>query len=117
MQTLDLSKFEEELKEFFEDAAEDIVETTEEILDEASSSLIVRLHRTSPFETGEYRDGWVETRESRVGGTVRVIKNDNKPQLTHLLEYGRQGAKAIPHIRPGLVAVMEELDKKLERGR
>lgn len=115
MAKLDLSDFEREAVEALEEMAEDVEAEVEGILDEAGEDLLSRLHRDSPRKTGQYAAGWAETRETRVGGTVRIIRNEDKPQLTHLLEYGRRGAAARPHIRPSLEAVSEDMNTRLEQ--
>lgn len=115
MAELDLSKFEQAAMAALEEAAEGVERAVDGILDEAAEDLISRLHRSSPRRTGEYAAGWAEERESRVGGTVRTIRNEVKPHLTYLLEYGTQDASARPHIRPALEAVSEDMTGKLER--
>lgn len=60
------------------------------------------LRNNSPVgETGDYAKGWTE----KTIDNKEVIYNKNKPQITHLLEFGhakRNGGRvaAIPHIRP-----------------
>ena len=115
MAGLDLSDFERAAMEALEEMADDVETEVEEILDEAGEDLLSRLYKKSPYLHGGYRDGWAEIREARVGGTVRIIRNENKPQLTHLLEYGRRGVAPNPHIRPSLEAVSEEMNTKLEQ--
>ena len=115
MAELDLSKFEQAAMAALEEAVEDVETAVDGILDEASEDLLSQLHRDSPRRTGEYAAGWAERRESRVGGTVRTIRNEAKPQLTYLLEYGTQDARARPHIRPALETVSEDMTAKLEQ--
>ena len=94
MAELDLSKFEQAAMAALEEAVEDVETAVDGILDEASEDLLSQLHRDSPRRTGEYAAGWAERRESRVGGTVRTIRNEAKPQLTYLLEYGTRAQVA-----------------------
>lgn len=64
-------------------------------------------------DTGDYAKGWTESTIDN----KEVIYNKNKPQLTHLLEFGhakRNGGRVAgkPHIRP----VEEQMVSKFTEG-
>ncbi|TDX52141.1 HK97 gp10 family phage protein [Orenia marismortui] len=74
----------------------------------------------SPRDTGEYADGW-SRRTSTRGGQVEVtIYNKDKPQLTHLLEFGhalKDGGRVdgTPHIRVGYENNINEMLRNIEK--
>lgn len=84
------------------------------ILEEIAGSLANRLRRESPRDTGEYAAGWTSTTEFRPW-QVQVVRNEAKPTLTHLLEYGRKGGIGLrPHIWKAYDAELAEIDKYID---
>ena len=115
-----LETFEDHIMAALQEEAEDAEALVEQLLDETAQSLVDRLRRESPRDTGEYAAGWGETQTYQAGGKVRIVRNEAKPELTHLLEYGRKSDKGVvgrrPHIRLACEAELEELDKRLQEG-
>ncbi len=95
---------EAELTKYSEEYANKVKNYTEEIAKECADEL----KRTSPrskLSKKKYADGWIYEKayENSCGSRYR-IRNKNKPQLTHLLEYGHakvNGGRvdAQPHIK------------------
>lgn len=117
---VDLGSFEAHIMAALQEEAEDAEALVEQLLDETAQSLVDRLRRESPRDSGFYASGWEDNPVFRVGRKVHVIRNMAAPQLTHLLEYGRKSDKGVvgrrPHIRLACEAELEELDKRLQEG-
>lgn len=77
---------------------EDVRQVAKECVEEVKSS--------SPVKTGDYKRGWRQQVAFESLDDIRIlISNKNKPQLTHLLEFGyakvRGGrVEGKPHIYP-----------------
>lgn len=75
-----------------------------------------RLRTNSPKDSGRYAAGWTTTEED---GAL-IVYNKNKPQLTHLLEYGhaRRGGGRVNgkrHIEPVEIEMVEAFEKGVEK--
>ncbi len=116
MEIKDLSKaITKELENYSQEFADKVKKDTEEVAKEC----VEELKRTSPDsgKTGKkkYAKGWTCTKayESNFGIRFRV-RNKNKPQITHLLEYGHakvSGGKVEP--RPHIKQAEENAKEKL----
>ena len=77
------------------------------------------LKRTSPRDTGDYAKGWAKKKQKLIGGVSYLVYNKDKPQITHLLEYGhlkRDGVNrvdGIPHIGPARDRIEKELEEEI----
>ena len=116
MEIKDLSKaITKELENYSQEFADKVKKDTEEVAKEC----VEELKRTSP-DSGKagkkkYAKGWTCTKayESNFGVRFRV-RNKNKPQITHLLEYGHakiSGGKVEP--RPHIKQAEENAKEKL----
>lgn len=93
----------------------EVEEILEEAIVEVAKDTATTLRSTSPKDTGKYAKGWTSSPNKRGG---RVIRNKNKPQITHLLELGhakRGGGRVSgkPHILPARDAAAEELERRV----
>lgn len=120
MQEIDIGQLEKTLRSTLAEIEEDAEDLLEDVREDASRRVLRKLQTgkkhggKTPEDTGEYAAGWEETRELRGVERVSVIRNTEKPQLTHLLEYGREGMPAKQHIRVALVETLEEVNKELK---
>lgn len=119
MPEINMHDFEREIRQALKDFGEDIERGLDDILDDASAKLLGRLRTgkkhggQTPEDTGEYAAGWEKQSEMRGVSRVYVILNTEKPQLTHLLEYGGQDVPAEPHIRPAIEETIAEITENL----
>ena len=112
---------------------EEVERICAQALPEVADDVVRELKRTSPGDgqSGRpYSRGWTYKVETSSFGRITVrVYNENKPQLTHLLEYGHALVKggrlgmggqvigevgAFPHIRPRKELAERELIKKVE---
>lgn len=105
------------LSEYGKTATEVIQESMDEVLNDG----VKELKNNSPKETGKYSKGWAKQKETSRTGVVGVIYNKDKPQITHLLEYGhanRNGGrtKAQPHIESVNESVQDAYIDKITKG-
>ncbi|WP_242144935.1 MULTISPECIES: HK97 gp10 family phage protein [unclassified Bacillus cereus group] len=106
------SELARELQRYANTVEEDLIESQEDLADEA----INKLRQDSPKDTGKYSKGW---RKKKDGKSI-ILYNALKPQLTHVLEKGHAKANGgrVPakvHIRPVEEYVINELPKRIER--
>lgn len=94
-----------ELKEYSQEFTDNIKSYTEEVAKECVEELKQNSPTSNKSGKKSYASGWTYKKayESKFGVRYRVL-NKNKPQLTHLLEYGHakvNGGRvnAIPHIK------------------
>lgn len=96
--------------------SQEVTESIKKEIKEVAKETVETLKSTSPRDTGEYARGWGYKVEFESEEDIRVrIKNNKKPQLTHLLEYGHAKTnggrvEGKPHIRPA----EQQAEKKLE---
>lgn len=96
--------------------SQEVTESIKKEIKEVAKETVETLKSTSPRNTGEYARGWGYKVEFESEEDIRVrIKNNKKPQLTHLLEYGHAKTnggrvEGKPHIRPA----EQQAEKKLE---
>ena len=65
--------------------SEEVKEKTAEASKKAAAYTIRMLKATSPKDSGEYASGW---KQKSYRGGFRLVYNEKKPQLTHLLNNG-----------------------------
>lgn len=94
-------------------------EITDQIKDDiktVAKEMIKKIKLKAPKKTGQYRKGWRYRIVHESDTDLRVvIYNSERPQLTHLLEFGHGGpvrSKAYPHIRPAKEYAEKELVDK-----
>lgn len=123
---VDLTKI---LKEMLEEYGEEVRQEAGEVLTELAPEITEQVASKSPVgnDPDHYKAGWTAQRKVDSFGQTRVIVcNENKPTLTHLLEFGHRGyplknggrtrdVKGIPHIKPASKWAEEEAVKRLER--
>lgn len=125
MSIISLEDFEAEMAACLTEVEEDVDAQLDQLKADASQDLLQRLRTgqkhggRTPELTGEYAAGWTERQEWKRGGSVRVIYNAKKPQLTHLLEYGHKNddGKTVgrrQHIRLAIEETKSEIDKALK---
>ena len=109
--------FETELRRALKEIGVDVEAELDAILEEAGNTLVAELRDKSPKATGDYASGWIMEKERSIWGTRRIIKNELKPSLAHLLEYGHDGVNGIQHIKPSLENTIYKMEQKLKGGR
>lgn len=101
-----------ELKKWHSKLSDDVETAAKTTGKEAAKKLKDR----SPQKTKEYAKGWAV---KKVKG-IYIVHNQNKPRLTHLLEYGHYNAKGKkqvqgqPHIRLTEQEVIQEFQQRVE---
>ena len=106
---------EKALKEY----KKEVTESIEKAYAEKADELVDILKQTSPKKTGEYARGWAKKKQQMEGGVSYLVYNKDKPQLTHLLEFGhakRGGVgrvEGIPHIGPARDKIEKELEEEI----
>lgn len=125
MEEISLAQFEQELSKALSEAEAEVEEDMDGVLEDAGQRLLKKLRTgkkhggRTPEDTGEYAEGWEEHTEFRGVDRVRVIRNESKPQLTHLLEYGRKGdgkekIGQRQHIRRAILETIDEITDELK---
>lgn len=95
----------------------------------AGKRAVKDLKSDSPRKSGEYAKGWKTKTETSRTGASTTIYNGDKPELTHLLEFGHASisggrtlgqVKAYPHIadaeKKAAAYFESELQRRLENG-
>lgn len=115
--------FEKELANELSKYAGNITKEVKEIVKQEAEKLAENISNDSntPKRTGKYRKGWISKKAvDSPTNAVYVVYNKNKPQLTHLLEYGhanRDGTRTegIKHIEPNEEKALNSILDKIER--
>lgn len=121
MEVSNLAKaIEIELEKYSEKYATKIKKYVEEIANECVTELKQTSPRSKVAGKKKYAEGWIAKKEFESNSGVRFkVKNKNKPQITHLLEYGHAKVnggrvEAIPHIKKAEENAKEKLLKKIK---
>lgn len=120
MPEINMRDFERVAQQALQELGDDIEAELDAVMADASTKLVRRLRTgkkhggKTPEDTGRYAAGWVEQSEMHGVSRVRVIRNADNPQLTHLLEYGTPRMQAQPHIRPAVEDTIEEMSADLQ---
>jgi len=108
-----------EIEKALQEYTEEVEEAIAQIIEEDVEAAVKELREVSPKKTGEYARGWAAQKEMSAGTIKMTIYNKNKPQLTHLLEFGhakRGGGRvsAIPHIAPVEEKLIDQVTRDIE---
>ncbi|MBR1751906.1 MAG: HK97 gp10 family phage protein [Ruminococcus sp.] len=94
----------EDLADYLQNECDIITKDTEKLLKDSADELKEKIKEDSPYETGEYMEGWVISKRQKPGEVEYIVRNKDKYQLTHLLEHGHDNpltgnrVNGIPHI-------------------
>lgn len=96
----------DEIKKILDEYNDEVVEVVNDAIEVCSQASVRELNAAGSFKnrTGKYRKGWKTKNDKYVAGVKnKVVHNESRYRLTHLLEYGhvnRNGSrtKAFPHI-------------------
>lgn len=76
------------VQEILNEYGEELTMEVKQDVMKLSPKIVSKVTQNSPRRTGEYASGWTEETEQTTFGIRKVIYNNKKPTLTHLLEYG-----------------------------
>ncbi len=99
---------------------EEVSASIEKAYADKAGELVKEIKRTSPRDTGAYAKGWTKKKQKFADGVSYLVYNKEKPQITHLLEYGHAKAgglgrvEGIPHIGPARDKIEAELKAEIE---
>lgn len=108
-----ISEFEDYIQDLCQKEAMSVEQTLDEVLAKRALEIRNKLKVKSPKDSGVYAKGWRLRTVTRMGRKVRIIYNATKPWLTYILEYGRRGQRARPHIRRVLDEEVDEIMDEL----
>lgn len=97
---------------------EDVRKGVAQIVAQVAEQCVRRLRRTSPKRTGDYAKAWKKTKPSATGPSASTVYNDEKYQISHLLENGYQSKNGgrvpgQPHIDPAAQEAAQSLTAKI----
>ncbi|MFW6121844.1 MAG: HK97 gp10 family phage protein [Petrotogales bacterium] len=109
-----------ELSKAVKDYTDDVQKAIDKKVSSTATKVKREIKRNSPRDTGEYADSWSRKTNRKGGSTEVTIYNKEKPQLTHLLEFGHakvNGGRVseIPHIRPAYDKFVPQMEKDIEK--
>ena len=120
MPKAEIEGFSVTLEKILKDYKQEVAESIEKAYADKAGELAKELKRTSPRDTGDYAKGWAKKKQKLIGGVSYLVYNKDKPQITHLLEYGHAKAgglgrvEGIPHIGPARDKIEAELKAEIE---
>ena len=109
-----------QMKDFSKEFVEELKKDIEKIANECAEELRQTSPRSNKVSKKRYADGWTVKKAYENDEIIRYrVLNKNKPQLTHLLEFGhakRNGGRveARPHIKKAETNAREKLLKKVK---
>lgn len=127
-----IGELSEEIAKTLKAYAEDVTIQTNDAVEDVAGIAVRQLRNTSPGQKrrGSYAMGWTRTKPQKrsrgVGLAGIIVYNQNKPQLTHLIEDGTKPRRqkttgrrtgqmpSYHHIEDAEEKVAEELTKRLE---
>ena len=119
MPKAEIEGFSVTLEKILKDYKQEVAESIEKAYADKAGELAKERKRTSPRDTGDYAKGWAKKKQRMAGGVSYLVYNKDKPQITHLLEYGhlkRDGVNrvdGIPHIGPARDRIEKELEEEI----
>ena len=120
MPKAEIEGFSVTLEKILKDYKQEVAESIEKAYADKAGELVKELKRTSPRDTGDYAKGWAKKKQQLIGGVSYLVYNKDKPQITHLLEYGHAKAgglgrvEGVPHIGPARDKIEAELKAEIE---
>lgn len=116
MANIQISQLTREITKALQEYSADVDEGLEKAKKKVVRAGAKQLRESSPKKSGGYAEGWTSTGQD---GT-QVVYNGNKPQLTHLLEYGhaKRGGGRVGgqvHIKPVEQNMIREFESEVER--
>lgn len=108
-----------EIEKAIKDYTADVEKGISSVIEKDVAAAVQELKANSPKRSGEYAKGWASQKEGRIGEIKMTIYNKDRPQLTHLLEFGhakRNGGRvaAIPHIKSVEQRLNEQIVNDIE---
>lgn len=108
-----------EIEKAIREYTAEVEEGIARVIEADAKEAVNELQNISPKKTGKYAKGWTVKKETSEDGIKMIIHNKNKPQLTHLLEFGhakRGGGRVsgIPHIKPVEEKLIEQVTRDIE---
>lgn len=120
MPKAEIEGFSVTLEKILKDYKQEVAESIEKAYADKAGELVKEIKRTSPRDTGAYAKGWTKKKQKFADGVSYLVYNKEKPQITHLLEYGHAKAgglgrvEGIPHIGPARDKIEAELKAEIE---
>ena len=114
----DISKMiNDELQGYIDSVENSVEKIVEKISEEALEAVKSKSPASNKQRAKKYKNGWIIKEEFKKSGTRYIIKNDDEPHLTHLLEYGhvkanKYGSHGFVSGRPHVEPVAKEFSKK-----
>lgn len=114
----DISKMiNDELQGYIDSVKNSVENIVEKISEEALKTVKSRSPARNNHREKKYKEGWIIKKEFKKSGSRYIIKNDNEPHLTHLLEYGhvkanKYGSHGFVSGRPHVEPTAKEFSKK-----
>ena len=90
----------------------ELADTVEDAMDEATDAALREVKRGSKVKTGNYKEGWIK--EGRHGNWR--IRNENAPQLTHILNDGTKKRQTESGANRGWVKPDRHIQKAQKAG-
>ena len=116
-----IDNFSKELNAELKLYSKELTEEMAQIVMEEAKTMTKTLQAESPKRTGKYAKGWTSKKMSQSSNSISVlVYNKNKPQLTHLLEFGHVlstggRSKAISHIKKAQDVAEKRVIERIER--
>ena len=114
----DISKMiNDELQGYIDSVKDSVENIVEKISKEALETVKSRSPASNKQRKKKYKNGWIIKKEFKKSGNRYVIKNNDEPHLTHLLEYGhvkanKYGSHGFVSGRPHVEPTAKEFSKK-----
>ena len=127
MKKINMNDLETEITSRLQEYAEVTGDKVKEAARDTAKECVKDIRSKSPSKSGEYRRGWKRKTMFENADEIRIsIYNANKPQITHLLEYGhivrnRPGGKVLGvagahvHIRPAEIKAKKDFEKRIKK--
>ena len=116
-----IDNFSKELNAELKLYSKELTEEMAQIVMEEAKTMTKTLQAESPKRTGKYAKGWTSKKMSHNSNSISyLVYNKNKPQLTHLLEYGHilstgERSEEYPHINKAQDEAEKRVIERIER--
>lgn len=109
-----------EIAEVISQYTEEVSHAIEEEIDNTANKIKDDIVANAPKNKGEYAKGFKVKKEKKGSEVSRIIHNDKKPGLVHLLELGHATnggtgrVKGKPHLQPSYDRHIPQMEKNIE---